>query len=269
MKDRFDVFLTKIGSVTRSDFYLETLSRLTQRTVMAARRTCRSASMNHLSRNNYYLVLALMLSGDISLNPGPVRFPCIECSKPVKSNQLALQCDFCDRWIHRKCTNPIVTKTEFRSLEQSSEDFYCHICVDRLPILSDSFFENSNITDETFSTNSDTSYLTYTGLSTNGESSDPSYDLLTRDTNPDREIDSQGASDESHDSSHGPMTRDTNTQDKDGDLHGAFEELKNLRFKNRENVIIIHLNVNSLRYKFMELDEILYDQISNQIILLV
>ena len=60
-------------------------------------------------------------------------------------------------------------------------------------------------------------------MSTNGESPDPSHDLLTRDTNPDREIDSQGASDESHDSSHGPMTRDTNT-DKDGNLRGAFED---------------------------------------------
>ena len=39
--------------------------------------------------------------------------------------------------------------------------------------------------------------------------------------------------------------------------------LKQLRFKNRDNVIITHLNVNSLRYKFIELGEILYDKLTD------
>lgn len=30
----------------------------------------------------------LLLAGDVELHPGPVRFPCIECSHPVRSNQL-------------------------------------------------------------------------------------------------------------------------------------------------------------------------------------
>jgi TnpA family transposase len=28
-----------------------------------------------------------LLSGDISTNPGPVKYPCGKCSKPVKRNQ--------------------------------------------------------------------------------------------------------------------------------------------------------------------------------------
>ena len=58
------------------------------------------------------------------------------------------------------------------------------------------------------------------------------------------------------------MSCDINN-DQDGKPHGAFEELKNLRLKNSDNVIATHLNVNSLRYKFMELGEILYDKLSD------
>ena len=47
--DRFDVFLTKINSVTTSDFYLETLSGMTQRTVMAS---CRPTGTKKFSRNS-------------------------------------------------------------------------------------------------------------------------------------------------------------------------------------------------------------------------
>ena len=38
----------------------------------------------------------ILLSGDIATNPGPIRFPCGSCAKPVRSNQHGLQCDDCD-----------------------------------------------------------------------------------------------------------------------------------------------------------------------------
>ena len=47
----------------------------------------------------------LLLSGDIHLNPGPVKYPCGICSKPVKINQRGIQCDFCDKWHHIRCMN--------------------------------------------------------------------------------------------------------------------------------------------------------------------
>ena len=150
--DRFDVFLTKINTAERSVFYVECLSKLTQRTVMAKWRsfeTCKTST-----RNNYFLILALLLSGDISLNPGPVKYPCIGCKKPVKSNQQAIQCDFCDQWIHRKCTNPLMAEPDYKRLGQSTDNYYCYNCIHRLPILSDSFFNYSDIDDETFSTTS-------------------------------------------------------------------------------------------------------------------
>ena len=47
--------------------------------------------------------LVLLLSYDVELNPGPVRFPCSVCYKPVCVNQQALQCDLCNYWCHRVC----------------------------------------------------------------------------------------------------------------------------------------------------------------------
>ena len=36
----------------------------------------------------------LLLCGDINVNPGPAwKFPCGHCKKPVKCNQLGIQCD--------------------------------------------------------------------------------------------------------------------------------------------------------------------------------
>ena len=76
--------------------------------------------------NNYYLhaiCLQLLLSGDISVNPGPVKNPCSACQKPVRKN-------------HIKCIDmPIL---EYNNLSNSDEDWYCRTCT--LPNFSDSYF---------------------------------------------------------------------------------------------------------------------------------
>ena len=40
---------------------------------------------------------------DVELNPGPVRYPCSMCYRPVRVNQRALQCDECACWCHCAC----------------------------------------------------------------------------------------------------------------------------------------------------------------------
>ena len=45
----------------------------------------------------------LLLSGDIDLNPGPIKFPCGICQKAVRDGMRAVCCDECDVWYHVKC----------------------------------------------------------------------------------------------------------------------------------------------------------------------
>ena len=71
--------------------------------------------------------LLLTLSGDIELNPGPVRFPCGRCGRAVKSNQRGICCDQCDRWHHVACTNLI--GEEYARLSNSLESWVCAACL--------------------------------------------------------------------------------------------------------------------------------------------
>ena len=50
-------------------------------------------------------MLLLALANDTQTNPGPIKFPCGTCNKPVASNQKATCCDSCNSWFHTKCTN--------------------------------------------------------------------------------------------------------------------------------------------------------------------
>ena len=71
--------------------------------------------------------ILLLISGQISPNPGPVRFPCKVCSKPVKSNQKALQCDTCMYWLHTKCIG--VSAGTYAELQQSTDLWHCSACL--------------------------------------------------------------------------------------------------------------------------------------------
>ena len=49
------------------------------------------------------LQIILLLSGQISPNPGPLCYPFVECGKAVRTNQKGLQCDDCLCWCHSTC----------------------------------------------------------------------------------------------------------------------------------------------------------------------
>ena len=91
----------------------------------------------------FYGVLLLLLSGDVSLNPGPrsCKFPCGTCGKPVRGNQAGIQCDSCDRWLHCKCINMSVREYKLLGSDHS-EPWFCTTCV--LPQFTDSFFNTSS-----------------------------------------------------------------------------------------------------------------------------
>lgn len=105
----------------------------------------------------------LVESGDVELNSGPCeeqasaestmisrktptwKHPCALCSKPVRSNQKGILCDFCDRWHHIKCIN-MDLKT-YVALSSSEEEWRCYDCTTPSNF-TDSFFEASHTTDD-------------------------------------------------------------------------------------------------------------------------
>ena len=79
-----------------------------------------------------------MLSGDIELNPGPVKFPCTICKNPVKKNQRGLCCDVCNLWTHARCCR--VSNDQYDQLSLDCiNDWLCPACVsDELPFANSS-----------------------------------------------------------------------------------------------------------------------------------
>ena len=82
-----------------------------------------------------------MLAGDIETNPGPVKFPCGLCHRPVANNHRALECDTCNQWYHIRCAG--VNPNEYNNFVKAEEQgktypWECTAC--GLPSLSDSFF---------------------------------------------------------------------------------------------------------------------------------
>ena len=56
-----------------------------------------------LTKPSNSLQIILLLSGQISPNPGPLCYPFVECGKAVRTNQKGLQCDDCLCWCHSSC----------------------------------------------------------------------------------------------------------------------------------------------------------------------
>ena len=53
------------------------------------------------SKHHSYFKYLLILSGDINLHPGPVKYPCSVCAKPVRKR--IISCEKCGLWLHKKC----------------------------------------------------------------------------------------------------------------------------------------------------------------------
>lgn len=71
-------------------------------------------------------MIMLALSGDISLNPGPVKYPCGLCSKSVASNHRAMLCEVCYYWHHIKCVQ--ISPSEYKLLSASEDSWVCSNC---------------------------------------------------------------------------------------------------------------------------------------------
>lgn len=60
-----------------------------------------------------------MLSNGISLDPGPMKYPCGERQKPVRKNQNGILCDDCELWHHIKCIK--MTVNQYNDFPESTD----------------------------------------------------------------------------------------------------------------------------------------------------
>ncbi len=110
-------------------------------------------------RHTFFLLLILLLSGDVERNPGPTtetiinnsQFPCNICTDEVTWNEDALQCEGCDDWIHRKCM--CMSLEEYSRLGHLNITWICPKC-GLLNLSLSLFISNSTENMSTLSRNS-------------------------------------------------------------------------------------------------------------------
>jgi hypothetical protein len=94
---------------------------------------------NYATQYQSSLIRLVLLSEDIPLNPGPVKYPCGKFCKPIRKNQKGMQCKGtgCEQWHHIKWVYlPVL---EYKRLSSTSESWYCKLCT--LLNFSDSYFD--------------------------------------------------------------------------------------------------------------------------------
>ena len=68
------------------------------------------------SNHGLFTLSLLILCGDISLNPGPLRYPCEICGQAVRKTQRAIMCKECSVWFYQACS--YIKDFNFKTLEK-------------------------------------------------------------------------------------------------------------------------------------------------------
>ena len=190
-------------------------------------------------------VVILLLSGDISPNPGPrkARYPCGICKYAVGATQRAIQCDNCDYWIHFKCVTGM-TVAEYHALGDSDVSWYCSICktdttnINNAFDFSDSFFSTTSDRSQNESTN-----FNFTDSFFNNEESHDTQDYDELQFNI------------SENNSHNDSTDLEEIDDDSQDI--VANRLAELKSRHSKNTIVAYLNINSYRYKACDIISVL------------
>ncbi|KAH7974269.1 hypothetical protein HPB49_013518 [Dermacentor silvarum] len=71
----------------------------------------------------HYLAMFLLLTGDVSPNPGAPQPTCASCTKRMRDDQAALCCDSYDGWFHRRCVH--LSMAQYRKLGPCNDPWMC------------------------------------------------------------------------------------------------------------------------------------------------
>ena len=200
----------------------------------------RLLSISNLRRvncsNDSYNCL-ILLSGDIEINPGPVRYPCTSCKKSVTKNQKGTSCNCCGLWSHKKCEN--LTDQQYKLLLNTPKNEYyyiCNSCQIKNINSNDSFVEDPN--------EINTSPCQYRHLDDgiseeNHEAHNKSQDFNFFDQLPFHKESFTGI-----------------TIDNEEPVLNAPSTYNELKFFSKRGIHFIHLNINSILSKIEELRQI-------------
>ncbi|XP_060578354.1 uncharacterized protein LOC132735428 [Ruditapes philippinarum] len=207
-------------------------------------------------KNNRHFNNNIANAGDIALNPGP--FKCGICLRTVAKNHRALCCDQCDKWIHIKCAG--IAPARYTELGNSEESWFCQPC-DSINNIHNIFnFSNSLFEDLQSPTS-----VNSVSINRNISATDCDNHVNINDSfcpEPDPEED--WLINNSNISTHTELSTDQEDCDSRYDI---FDELRNMRQENRKRPIISYLNINSIRYKFDDLQQILHDKLCDMLII--
>lgn len=191
--------------------------------------TCQQTWRHPVSMTKFMGIL-LLISGDISANPGPIKFPCVECDRPVAKNQRGIMCDNCDMWSHAKCIN--MSNEDYDRLSSTDvnapeEHWFCSQCLPTADAITSLPDDDGH--DSVSDTECDTA---------NTRQITPIKDSRQQPDNRPKRSDSEQT---------GCGTA----------LEGSmFQDLKLLRSKCAKSPILAYLNINSLKYKYIDLSQI-------------
>ena len=203
-----------------------------------------------------------MLSGDIELNPGPTRHPCGVCSRSVAKTHRAVLCDICDLWQHIKCVN--ISPSDYEKLSTSDEPWNCPKCTDKTSVFefTDSFFEP--VLPQTY----DYPLVAAPAQSADCDRYQNINDSYVHPPDPEEDwgkIQPQYQESDSEIDLSSSASSDTDSGNENN--IDVFSDLRKIRNDNKKKPIICYLNINSVRYKFDELKEILTDKIVDLLII--
>ena len=207
---------------------------------------------------NHRLII-LLLSGDVALNPGPVKIPCGKCKRPVAKNHRALKCYLCNINWHIKCAE--IRPSDYNTIRNSNQEWRCKPCeaspnISNLPTDDNTTIHpNIDIINTNTELNSRQNVTNITNIEHN-KCENNYKDLNDSYTPPDDDEENWDkpsmVSAKSPGITNNPNL-DTSTNSNDDSICNTFHDVEKLRNMNKKRPIIGHININSIRYKFQEL----------------
>ena len=72
-----------------------------------------------------------------------IKYPCTVCGRSVAKTHKALQCDYCDEWVHIKCN--LLDKKTYELLKQDESPWSCIKCTKNIfPFIQPDFPANNH-----------------------------------------------------------------------------------------------------------------------------